>query len=330
MLVKLNLTQDGHLAPRAWSTISSLPDSYCFHGDHGKRHPKSVYGGSLRAITQQWARTSELIDRLTAEHNWQSTETSYDEVLSEYRELLYRLNEHHDACLSVLRSLCPPGMAKAAVFDSAFLKAAKLPGAKHFLDPTLDYREKHIGLLVNTMKHSQGELSSIFFYSNHEFRPGYFLRDVLPDGSLSPSGKLHSGGRTAFSFSRDFMMHLWWLYRFGDLLSAAITAAVQGLYGSGLAISPHPMDDTNLLPTLKGCAALKPQFFPDESKKPYPRILLSQNEAKLTLEFPTSAPGHFPKDMKISTAFKVDGSHLTNKLPYFGEDYVKWETVVSL
>lgn len=328
MLLKLDLDKDGHIAPKAWGTVASLPIEVYHHAEHGKRHPMSVYGGSLRAITDQWRRVFTELDHLNAEHNWQSKETNYDELLKQYRELLYRLDEHHDACLSVLRGLCPPAKAKPTIFDSAFLKAAKLPGAKYFLDSTTEYREKHLGLSVNIMKHSQGELSSIFFYSPMEFRPGYFLRDIMPDGALGPSFKLHDGGRTAFSFARDMMMHLWWLYRTGELLSRSIDAALDGLHKLKISPGVHSMDDFNLLPVLKGCARLKPHFFPDEAKKPYPRILLTQDGKKLTLEFPTQARGHFPREMKISTAFKVDGSHLTNKLPYFGTEYGRWERSV--
>jgi hypothetical protein len=34
--------------------------------------------------------------------------------------------------------------------------------------------------------------------------------------------ELHSGGNTAFSFARDIHLHLWWLYRTGDLFSDAV------------------------------------------------------------------------------------------------------------
>jgi hypothetical protein len=125
--------------PQKHGQRSSLPSDLCFHGVHGKRHPKSAYGGSLHAITEQWARVLGELDQLNADYNWHGKESNYHKLLREYKDLLYRLNEHHDACLSVLRSLCPPGMGKPTTFDSVFLKSAKLPGAKHFLDFTQEY-----------------------------------------------------------------------------------------------------------------------------------------------------------------------------------------------
>lgn len=107
--------------------------------------------------------------------------------------------------------------AKATQIDTQFLDKAKPAGWKQFRDATREYRENHIGLIVNTLKHKQGELCPIYFQSPIEFRPGYYLRDVLPGEAMGPSRELHSGGNTAFSFARDMLVHLWWLYRIGDL-----------------------------------------------------------------------------------------------------------------
>ena len=322
MMITCDLEQVGHLAPEAWTIISSLPKHICFHNDHGKRHPKSTYGGSLRAITEQWVRTFKELDQLNTEHNWLNKETNYNNLLKEYKELLYRLNEHHDACLSVLRSLCNTKMAKPTIQDSDFLSTAKLSGYKSFTQSITSYRE-HIGCLVNTLKHRQGELCSIFFHSNTEFRPGYFLRDVLPNGVLGPSAKLHSDGRTAFSFNRDMLFHLWWLYRIGKSLSLAIKSTVLGLHKLTIPSEIHSMDDTNLIKLLKSCAAIKPHLFPNE--KTYPRITLVNNEKKITLKFPTNVPRYFPKNMRISLSIMHDISHPVSKLPYFGKEYEEWE-----
>jgi hypothetical protein len=329
--LKLNADQHGHLGPRAWTYICALPDDQCFHGQHGKRHPRSIYRQTLQNITQQFTVVLDLIGSL--ENRYRSDKenlaTEYSPLLKAYRELLYRLNEHHDACLSILRSLCPPDMAKPTNFDSTYLLKARLPGAKAFMEATKEYREAHIGLLVNTMKHSQGELSSIYLYSKTDFRPGYFLCDVLPDGMLGPCGKLHSEGRTAFSFSRDLKIHALWLYKIGDLLSTAISSAIDGLYKTNLPIAACELDAPYLLQMLRGCAALELRFFPDEMKKPYPHIFLAEDNSKLTMEFRKMLTYRLPDDMKFRTALVVDKAHPSTKLPYFGSDYAAWQKSIE-
>lgn len=328
MLIKLCKTTDGHLAPMAWSTIAALPDEVCFHHTHEKRHPKSIYGNSIRVICKQWVRAFVELDKINTEHYWGGGEKSHDQLLREYRELLYRLNEHHDACLSVLRTLSPTDTAKPVTFDSEFLKKKKFPGAKSFMDSTAGYRNNHIGHLVNTMKHGQGELVFMYFSSATEFLPGFYLQDILPHGVLGPSAKLHSGGRTAFSFARDMMMHLWWLYRTGELLSITIKGAMDNFYGMNITSNAEPFNDSDLLSVIRSCADLKLKFFPDEVKQLYPRILLQKDNEKLSIEFPTKFLGRFPENMRIITNIKIDGAHPTNKMPYFGTEYENWERSV--
>lgn len=317
MLIRRNIVKDGNLAPRAWNVLSSIPDAISQHTAHGRRHPKSAYGSSLRAVCEQWLKTFDLLDALYKEHNWESKESSYSELLKDYRELLYRLNEHLDACFSALRVLSPVSAGKEITFDTQFLDKAKFPGWKSFKAAIAPYRQEHIGVLVNTMKHSQGELAQIFFHSPMEFRPGYFLKDVLPGGTLGPSAKLHDGGETAFSFSRDMMMHFWWIYRIGDLLADTTIGAVKALYSHDIVETPQksPDDKWHLLAT--SCATLRPEFFPDEAQKPYPRILCRPDCNELSLEFPTSARGHKVPSMQVSMVFKVDDAHLSNKMPYY-------------
>lgn len=317
MLIRRAIANSGNLAPRAWNVLSAIPDDLSFHGQHGKRHPKSAYGLSLRAIADQWIKTLDQLDHLHHEHNWLRTEVGFPALLSEYRELLYRLNEHFDACYSALRSLCPTANPKI-LHDSQFLNMAKLPGWKQFRDAIKHYRDDHIGLLVNTLKHRQGELCSIYFHSATEFRPGYYLRDILPDGSLGPSAKLHSSGNTAFSFSRDMLMHLWWIYRIGDLLSSALITALEVQHGHELH-EEHQIPEAKWEEVLRRCAELKPEFFQDELSKPYPRVLYQAAAHSMSMEFPTTARGHSAREMRISTAFSVDGEHRNNKMPYWTE-----------
>lgn len=273
-------------------------------------------------VAEQWLKVLDAIDVLRSEHVWQRKESTYPALLSEYRELLYRLNEHFDACYSALRSLCDPGTTNGLKFDSQFLDKAKLPGWKQFRDSAKTYRDNHIGVLVNTLKHSQGELCSIFFYSLTEFRPGYYLQDVLPNGALGPSARLHKDANTAFSFSRDLMIHLWWLYRTGDVLANTVTGALHALHGVHLVEQSLTAPDIRWETLLDRCAKLRPEFFPDEVGKPYPRILFQPNGPSISIEFPTTARSHRVGPMKVRAQLTIDEDHPSNKLPYFGNGIV--------
>lgn len=320
MLIRRSLERDGNTLPRAWNALAVIPDEYSYHLHHGKRHPVSTYSISLRSITAQWLNVFSKLDALSREHNWEGTEASYPVLIAEYKELLYSLNEHFDACFSVLRSLCPPTAAPANLFDSQFLDKAKLPGWKKFRDSIKIYRDAHIGKLVNTLKHSQGELCSIFFYSTTEFRPGYYLRDVHPDGALGPSHKLHQNANTAFSFSRDMMIHFWWLFRTGDLLANTVGGALRTLHGVQVVDRHQDAPDMGWEKLITECARLRPEFFPDEVEKPYPRILHHADNRSLSIEFPSAARSHRVSPMRVQTQLTFDKNHPLNKLPYFGEN----------
>lgn len=285
MLIRRSHDRDGNLLPRAWNVLAAITDEHSHHLAHGKRHPKSAYLTSLRAIAEQWLKVLDVSDKLYSEHNWEGTEKTYPALLAEYRELLYRLNEHFDACFSVLRGLCAPSAVAATIFDSKYLDKAKFPGWKNFRDFVKAYRDSHIGLLVNTLKHSQGQLCSIYFYTDTEFRPGYYLQDVLPNGTLGPSPKLHDGANTAFSFARDLMVHLRWLYRTGDLLARTVSGALRAMHGFELAEESKVAPDLRWDELVSRCAKLRPEFFPDEVMKPYPRILYQTGGPAVMLDF---------------------------------------------
>lgn len=319
MLIRRSEATHGNILPEAFNVLSAVPDHLTFHEEHGMRHPKSAYGTSIRLISSQWMKTIDELDRLRHEYNWEGKDERIGAVVDSYVGLLSRLNEHFDACFAALRCLCPASMAKATPFDTQFLDKAKPSGWKQFREATRSYREDRVGLIVNTLKHRQGELCAIYFKSSVEFRPGYYLRDVLPGGALGPSAALHSGGNSAFSFARDMLMHLWWLYRIGELLSTAVRSLIRALHGHVLAETPQGPGATQWVDLVRACSTVRPEFFPDESRMPYPRVLLQPSPLVATLEFPTTARGIGPgPNWQIKTFMTVDGAHRTNKMPYMG------------
>ena len=318
MLIRRSHDGNGNIYPAGFNALAAVPDHLSFHMAHQSRHPKSAYSTSIRLITAQWLKVFHEYDKLMFEHNFENKDSNESVLLSEYSQLLFRLNEHLDACISALRSLCPEVSNKRNEFDSHTLTKSKLPGWKTFQEAITPYRVDHIGYMVNTLKHKQGELCAVHFKSLTEFRPGYFLRDVLPTGALGPSKKLHSNGNTAFSYSRDMMLHMWWLFRIGDLLAQAVHTAVEVKHAYILSENSVHIGDADWVELVNCCAALRPEFFPDEIRKPYPRVLLQRSPCQVTLEFPTSARGHqLPLGMTISTSMNIDMAHPINKMPYF-------------
>ena len=282
MLIVRSQHRHGNLLPAAYNAISSVPKELCRHQEHGKRHPKSAYGTSLRLLSEQWIKFFGELKRLRTEYLWQTKDDHYSIVVNEYRELLHRIHEHLDACNSVIRSLCNPHDAKASVFDVQFLNQAKPPGWKNFQAVTKKYNDDHIGLLVNTLKHSQGELCGVYFTSETEFRPGYFLKDILPNGLLGPSARLHNGGNTAFSFARDMLIHLWYFYRIGEELANTVATIVRVKHSHELAMTPTSSTNSRWNDVLELCAEVRPEFFPDELKKPYPVIQYNHRDQEVS------------------------------------------------
>ncbi len=307
----------GGLLPAASAVLAAIPAQYLHFDEHGRRHPASAYEASLRQITTRWTKVFEALNRLRTQYLWEQRDEHFPQLLDDYCQLLHRFHEHLDACHSSMRSLCCPADGPDTPFDVRFLDKAKVPGWKRFREVTKTYNDDHIGLIVNTLKHSQGELCGIYFWSSIDFRPGYFLRDILRGGALGPHRKLHDGGDTAFSFTRDMLLHLWQIFRVGEALAEAVTTFVRTKHSLELQLSPDIGGFPEWSSVIANCASLPPEFFPDETAKPYPLVLYNPRDGEVALEYPGTARGiQLDPNAQIRVAFTVDGNHLCNKMPY--------------
>lgn len=319
MQISRRVADHGSLLPSAANAIASIPIEFLHHEDHDLRHPRSAYETSLRLITAQWTKTFDDLDRARTEFLWESKDTHLLDATASYAQLLHRLNEHHDACYSVLRSLCRSGDAKPSRFHMKFLDQAKPAGWAAYKNATKHYREQHIGLIVNSLKHDQGELSSLYFRSKTEYRPGFYLRGVQPSSVLGPSLKLHPDGNSGFSFARDMLLHFWWLYRIGELLTTTIASILQTSKSYTLVPQPRPYTELKWDELVRRCAELQPDFFPDEVQKPQPLVIYNPSAESVTVKFPSGVrPHRMVGDFTVITMLTVDGAHPTEKLPYMG------------
>lgn len=245
------------------------------------------------------------------------------DVAASYAALLHKLNEHFDACYAVLRSLTPLPEGKQSILHSQHLDRVKPVGWRQFREATRTYREAHVGLIVNSLKHSQQELCPLYFHTSTEFRPGYYLRGMLPGGMLGPDPRIHRGGNNAISFGRDMLMHLWWVYRTSELLEIAIAANLVANHGYKLAPGRYQLAEARWSDVVFRCASISPEFFPNEWDLPYPRVLYVPDPEQVSIEFPCTAGVHRLRgDVKVRTLTTVDGSHPKEKMPYFGADAV--------
>lgn len=311
----------GSLLPAAFCAIEAIPPEYLHHERHQLLHPKSAYGTSIRLLTAQWIKTFDDLSVLRTRYFANRDDMFLMDVGASYSVLLHKLNEHFDACYSVLRSLSPVVESKPTIVHSQYLERVKLVGWKQFREATRTYRESHIGLIVNSLKHAQGELCPLYFHSSSEFRPGYFLRGLLPGGVRGPDPRLHRGGNTAISFSRDMLIHLWWLYRTSDLLVTAVTSFLDATYKYKLTPTLCMFPEARWSHVVERCAALSPEFFPDEWVLPYPRVIYKANPEELSIEFPSTAGTHKMRgDVEVRMLTTVDGAYPIEKVPYMGRD----------
>jgi hypothetical protein len=320
----------GSLLPAAVCAIDAIPPQYLHHERHQLLHPKSAYGTSIRLLTAQWTKTFDDLSVLRTRYFADQDDMFLMDVAASYSALLHKLNEHFDACYSVLRSLSPTVESKPALVHSQHLERVRLVGWRQFRDSTRNYRESHLGLIVNSLKHSQGELCPLYFHSISDFRPGYFLRGLLPGGVRGPDPRLHRGGNSAISFSRDMLIHLWWLYRTSDLLVGAVAAFLDATYKHTLAPHPFSLPEVQWSNVVQNCASLSPDFFPDEWNLPYPRVIYRANPEEFSIEFPSSAGTHKMRgDVQVRTLTTVDGAYPAEKLPYMGQGTVQDESSIQ-
>lgn len=311
----------GSLLPAAVCAIEAIPPEYLHHERHQLLHPRSAYSTSIRLITAQWTKTFNDLSVLQTRYLSNQDDMFLMDVAASYSALLHKLNEHFDACYCVLRSLSPTVESKPVVVHTQHLERVKLVGWKQFKDATRNYRDSHLGLIVNSLKHAQGELCPLYFHSSSEFRPGYFLRGLLPGGVRGPDPRLHRGGNTAISFNRDMLIHLWWIYRTSDVLATAITSFLDATYKYKLTSKPASLPEAEWSRVVQHCASLSPEFFPDEWGLPYPRVIYRASPEEVSIEFPSTAGTHkMHGHVLVRTLTTVDGVYPREKAPYMGTD----------
>lgn len=317
MRIKIKLIDQGSFLPSAAHAIAGVPDDFIYNSEHGLKHPMSVYATSLRLLTKEWTVVLNNIDKLRHSLTDEERKLRLLDTTSVYVQLLHKIHEHHDACTSVIRSLCRASDAKENKFNSVFLNNANPVGWRHFRNATKPHRDELVGSIVNKIKHDQAELNSVYLISIRDIRFGYYLKGLISANTMGPDPVVHAGANTAFSFFRDMLMHLWWIYRTGDLLSECVTSVIHAKHGVQISPAKGDFSEMQWSKVVERCSKLPPDFFPDEVEKPHPRLIYNKEAECVTLEFPSATRAHrLLGEYRVSAFSAVDGSHPSEQMPY--------------
>lgn len=117
-------------------------------------------------------------------------------MIERYDTFLDALMEHTEDCENVLRCFFEN--------ESQYKISTHV---RNYLGATRKYR-KHIGLVVNRIKHNQGRVRLVFLAPDAVLIPGYYVEGLDSNGAVGPSIWIHKDGATAFSFHRDLRYHI--------------------------------------------------------------------------------------------------------------------------
>jgi len=296
----------GH-SPYAVEKLSSHFSQPLFYQEHNLRHPLGVYNLSLGKI---FLRFKDVLRELAPVLQLtQNQDSNFDDsnLLTHTERLLYALMEHMDDCENILKSFYPKGedLKKQTAFTN-FQKASR------------DY-SNHIGKVVNYLKHQNGRLRSITFFNEHGNCAGYFVEGVGEDGSIGPAPIIHSGGNTAFSYSRDLRFHLYYLYFVSKSLCDSIDLIRKSENDLDSAIKTNAKDIFDVITLIQ---ALPLTVFPDEYEKEFPKIAFENSQdGSLVLILQMKHYPHGLKPIKPSSKVQIllkgDGVSRSFRLPYW-------------
>lgn len=316
-----NVARNGSLRPRAENHIRGIPPEHLHHLAHQLKHPLSTYQTSLSRIETAWLKVLPILEKLHVEVMYKVQLTQYEPMLESYEALLYRLNEHIDATHEVMRSLRPPIARKENRPHVEFLRETKLPGFRKFEETIhTGYRNPHLGMMVNEMKHASAQLRAVSGLTENSVIVGFFVDGPHPDGSIGPNKKvhvLHGHLQTAFSFSRDMLMHFWWVYQISEALCNCIDFTLQADHGIVVKEEIPKATSEKWTQLCLACSHITPAFFQDECLKPYPIVICPPDMASVELQFPTTRRPLRHKSMDIFMQLTMTEPNRSFVMPYF-------------
>lgn len=171
--------------------------------------------------------------------------------------------------------------------------------------------------LVNSLKHNHAQLQGFYFQGPDELRLGYFLEELGADRAVGPSTRVHKDGNSAFSFSRDLLINLYFLYQISEQLVSSASAYLRLKYKLTIMESKRE-EHTDIRRVVETAASIQQKFFPDELTKPCAVVELDPLKSRVRLSYPkTPNEQKFPK-LQLACFMEPDAKSMTFKLPYSG------------
>jgi hypothetical protein len=261
------------LRTEATHVLENLDDSSELHYEfRSRRHPLAIYNTSLQFVSSRLLKVLDSLedkDGISCFLNKQPT--TWWEALAESTDaMLDALMEHMDDCNSVLQAFVPPEV-----------NLSRRREFKAYQRDVGEYR-KHIGLIVNYIKHQQGRIRPCVAWYERTYLPGYYIEGPDSKGVLGPVECIHTNGNTAFSFLRDVRYHLVGIYAVSACLSKAIRD-LAGWSGDFTQQKPHQGKD-GLTRAVLRVAKYPSTVFEDEVNKPWPHLGVNAREDSLSVK----------------------------------------------
>lgn len=291
--------------PKAARALQNLNGVPIFHERYGARHPYASYNVSLSALAKRLLGVLEVLSKTEHEARFLDVKNADWEVplLEAADHMLDALMEHMDDCGGIIRSFF------LSTEDKRFKKI--FTEYKKSVEP---YR-KHIGGIVNYIKHNQGRLRSVSFSWPEGSSLGYFVEGPVSSGGLGPVAQIHPSESTAFSFNRDIPFHICNIFAVGARLANALHSIDKRIVPADIQRVVETRD-TDWRKALILANDLSRAYFPDELAKGIP--LVQVKEDSLFVEYPASKIKVYgpPSGSRISICFRGDGVTTTYKVPY--------------
>jgi hypothetical protein len=292
--------------PKAGRALQNLKAVPTYHELYGVRHPFAAYNVSLMAVARRILNVLEALSKTQLEACFLDNKSPNWEVplLESTDHMLDALMEHLDDCGGIIRSFFPSSE------DRRFKKI--LTEYKNSVEP---YR-KHIGRIVNYIKHNQGRLRSVSFSWSGGSSLGYFVEGPISGGGLGPVAEIHPTENTAFSFYRDIPFHICNVFAVGARLATALHLIDKSIVLADISAGTETQK-TDWAKVLAMASDLPRTYFPDEIYKHIPFIQVKDKRA--LVEYPSSRVKVHgpPPGSRISVSYHGDGVTCTFKVPYF-------------
>jgi hypothetical protein len=337
LIIKRSIKNDGNIKPEAYNLLNNLPDEVLFHKLYGSIHPLGIYNRSLSRISKNFLdvlnELKQVKEKITDSKDYPKDFKGYSpsRLLGFQKELLYSIQSHFDDCFRILKvtSPCPDidkikSKRKKSMERSlsSWLFISKHPSFLDFKKNIQEYKS-FIDLIVNKLKHEQGNLRDIVRFNEFEIREkrlGYFVETGISfEGeSVGPDLSIHINGK-GFSYSRDLSVHFYNIYEISHYLKDALIKSFKKRNNISLHYKFYFKEKSNDFNEIAGkLCKLNLRFFNEEYAKPLPIIEWNPNDKNrliLALDKKFRLNNDFFGKIRTVTSFTPDGTTKKFRFP---------------